>query len=182
MRSNSLILILALIASIYSVPPSMAQKTKKSDEPVKEKKEKKAKESEPAVKQDKPHPLVPQIEAALASGLLIEPAGSCAWDLYQILKSSVPSEPALKQLGEKLYSQLGIAGSEAVNLYLQGANHNFTREEWTTARQIIDRAQQIHSDNKELKVVGFFYDGMIALSDKQPDKATTFFHQGLKQD
>jgi tetratricopeptide (TPR) repeat protein len=178
---SALILIMLLSAS----PEAFAQKEgKKAGKAGKEATEDKKAEKTANEEKDatKAHPLVAEIEVAMQSGFLIEPAGKCAWDLFKILKESIPSEPSIKPLSEKLFAQLGAAGSDSLNLYLQGTNRVFTREDWLKAQAYIERARQLKQDNKELKVIEFFYKGMIALSERQPDKAEELFRQGIKLD
>jgi tetratricopeptide (TPR) repeat protein len=191
MRPHGKITILVFILLFLTIPSGLAaqkagKKSNKAEKETTEEKPKKDKdkdkEKEEKEKVPRTHPLVAEIEAAIEAGLLIEPAGKCAWDLYLILKENVPTEPALKPIGERLFEQLGTAGADFLRQYVQGTDRVFTREDWAKAQEYIDRARQIKQDNKELKVIESFYKGMIAIGEKQPEKAEGLFRQGLKSD
>ncbi|MEW6733665.1 MAG: tetratricopeptide repeat protein [Acidobacteriota bacterium] len=174
-------LLFLLIPVVAAQQPTGKKADKKATKQASEAKEEEETEKEKREKPARAHPLVAEIELALNNGQLIAPAGSCAWDLYQILATSVPNEPAIKPLAEKLLNALIAPGTEPLNLYLQGVDRFFQREDWANAQQFIVRARELQNDNKELKLVELFYQGMIALADRQPAKAEELFRQGLKQ-
>ncbi len=149
---------------------------------VQDAKLKATKEKQQKQEEDPPHPLVQQIEIAIQQNLLIEPAGTCAFDLYGILKVNVPKEKALPSLRERLFDALVGAGSELLTQYSQGALRAYTREDWARSRAYIEKARQLKPDHKEIRSIDSFYEGMLALADRDPVKAEKAFRQGIKAD
>ncbi|MCS6885293.1 MAG: tetratricopeptide repeat protein [Acidobacteriota bacterium] len=131
---------------------------------------------------EEPHPLVKQIEAAVQNKVLIEPSGTCAFDLYNILRVNVPKEKQLPRLRDLLFENLMKAGSEVLSQYLQGIDRAYKREDWVRSRAYIEKARELRPDDKTARVMDSFYEGMIALSDKDAVRAEKAFRQGLKVD
>ncbi|MBN8722098.1 MAG: tetratricopeptide repeat protein [Acidobacteria bacterium] len=128
------------------------------------------------------NPLVTQIELAISLKQLIEPPGQNAYELYQILAKNSPNEPALKSLKETLTLILGDIARSPLELYVQGANYSFTREDWASAQKYSERLKTLQPKDKRFAAFDLFYQGMIALADKDPKKAEELFRQGIKKD
>lgn len=128
------------------------------------------------------NPLVNQIELAITLNQFIEPPGKNAWELYQILAKNYPNDPEVKQLGDSLNLAMGDIAKKPLESYSQGANVIFTRNDWATAQEYSKRLKELQPKNKNYVLLDLFYSGMIALSDKQLEKAEELFRQGTKKD
>lgn len=167
MHILALALLLLLSLNLSAQDPKSASQTKK------EKREQKELD-------DTPHPLVQKIELAMQQNLLIEPAGTCALDLYNILKVNVPKEKALPSLRDRLFDSLVSAGSALLTEYSQGTLRAYTRKDWAQSRAYIEKARELKPDHKEIRAIDSFYQGMLALADHDPVKAEKAFREGLK--
>ena len=128
------------------------------------------------------NPLVTQIELAISLKQLIEPPGQNAYELYQILAKNSPNEPALKNLKDTLTLIIGDIARSPLELYVQGANYNFTRDDWASAQKYTARLKELQPKDKRFAAFDLFYQGMVALADKDPKKAEELFRQGIKKD
>jgi tetratricopeptide (TPR) repeat protein len=90
-----------------------------------------------------PSPLVLQMEAAMASGALIEPRANSAWDIYQRLAADPAAGTEAARLRPKLADALLRAGQEIIAGDVRADNISDKVDEFKRAGQLFARARAL---------------------------------------
>lgn len=105
----------------------------------------------PAARPDAaPSPLVLQLEAALASGTLIEPRNESAWDLYQQMLSEPSAASDAARLKPALASALTAQGRAIVGGDVRADNISDKVDDFKRAGQMLARARTLAPDNSDI--------------------------------
>ncbi|HTG16600.1 MAG TPA: caspase family protein [Blastocatellia bacterium] len=97
-----------------------------------------------------PSPLILQIEAAIASRILIEPRNASAWDLYQKLGSEPGAAAETARLKPMLANALVDAGRGIVAGDVRGDNVSDLVDDFKRAGQMFVRARSLVGQDTEL--------------------------------
>ena len=97
-----------------------------------------------------PSPLVLQLEAAIASGTLIEPRNDSAWDLYQRMLSDPSTASDAARLKAALAAALTTQGRSIVGGDVRGDNISDKVDDFKRAGQMLSRARTLTPDNGEI--------------------------------
>jgi tetratricopeptide (TPR) repeat protein len=94
-----------------------------------------------------PSPLILQLQAAIASGNLIEPKSASAWDLYQRLSQDQSSAPDLPRLRIILADAFLAGGKQIVSGDVRSDNITARLEDFRRAGQMFSRARSLRSND-----------------------------------
>ncbi|HSE36259.1 MAG TPA: caspase family protein [Blastocatellia bacterium] len=100
-----------------------------------------------------PSPLVLQLEAAIASGTLIQPRDESAWDLYQRMLSEPSTASDAARLKPALAAALTARGRSIVAGDVRGDNISDKVDEFKQAGQMLARARTLTPDNGDISAL-----------------------------
>jgi len=94
-----------------------------------------------------PTPLILQLQAAIASGNLIEPKSTSAWDIYQRLMQDQSPPPELPRLRVLLVDAFVIRGKQIVSGDVRSDNVTAKLEDFKRAGQMLSKARTLRPDD-----------------------------------
>ncbi len=100
-----------------------------------------------------PSPLIPQLEAAIASRILIEPRNTSAWDLYQRMLSEPGAAADAARLKPALADALFAEGRAIVSGDVRGDNISDKVDDFKRAGQMLARARTLRPDNGDISAL-----------------------------
>ena len=100
-----------------------------------------------------PSPLVLQLEAAIASGTLIQPRNESAWDLYQRMLSEPSTASDAARLKPALATALTARGRAIVAGDVRGDNISDKVDDFKQAGQMLARARTLTPDNPDISAL-----------------------------
>lgn len=123
------------------------------------------------------------IEAAVAIGNLLKPAGESAFDYYRQLKQKGMSESVRKQLSDKITPRLTARPRQMLaDLMTPGNPSEATLAEWQDAQTLTGWAAEVQPGDQAIAARASYCAGRAAFLSNRKDEALTFWKRASEQD